>query len=288
MYVFQYGRVHNSWSFMPGLDRTLAICLPMVWRSIAEAYRRSYFVAALAYNETEIVAFHGTSDGKANRITRTGFNVSEGGMLGRGVYVTRDIRKAYVYASLDGRRQDGVILVVRVRLGSIARIDSQGHRMQHTWQREFDSAFVPARCGMVLSDREEACVADPSRIDVIGRLIMAPCNYGGGCLWRAIRCWRMSLEGYTMLALRGVRDGILDLLCVPCLAFLVATLYKLPRLIRIAAAGSITRRTCFDLPGEVLRDVRTCCQNTYWKLIHRGPGGPSITEDSRTDAFLDA
>jgi len=193
-------------------------------------------------------------------------------MLGRGVYVTRDIRKARVYASFRGGRQDGVILVVRVRLGSIARIDSQCHRMQNTWQLEFDSAFVPARCGMVPSDREEACVADPSRIDVIGRLNVPPCKYHFQMpllslyisAW--IRIFKMHHleEGYAILALRGVRDGILDLVCVPCLVF---------RFIRIAAAGSMTRRTCFDLPVEVLRDVRTCCQNTYMWLIRRAPGG---------------
>jgi hypothetical protein len=108
------------------------------------------------------IMFHGTSPSAAAAIERTGFQVSEDGMLGRGVYLSKDYKKARAYGS--------VVLKVSVDYGFVARIDRQGHPMQKTWSSHgYHSAWVPANCGMVRSGLEENCIADPRRIQVLGR-----------------------------------------------------------------------------------------------------------------------
>ena len=44
--------------------------------------------------------FHGTSESNAASIERGGFNVSSDGMLGRGVYLSKDFSKASAYGSV--------------------------------------------------------------------------------------------------------------------------------------------------------------------------------------------
>ncbi|CAE7395331.1 unnamed protein product [Symbiodinium pilosum] len=106
--------------------------------------------------------YHGTSREAAERIEREGFQPSETGMLGPGVYVSRDIEKAMKYGP--------VVLEVTVEVGRVKRIDRQGHPMQNSWaQAGYDTAWVPPRCGMVPSGKEEDCVLDPERITVVGR-----------------------------------------------------------------------------------------------------------------------
>ncbi len=109
------------------------------------------------------VAYHGTSQAAAASIERNGFSVSSDGMLGRGVYVSRDLSKAADYGT-------GVVLELRVDFGRVCRVDRQGHPQQKSWHDQgFDSAWVPPNCGMVGSGREEHCVWDPARIRVVGR-----------------------------------------------------------------------------------------------------------------------
>lgn len=115
--------------------------------------------------------YHGTDAAAAAQIQRHGFRVSSDGMLGRGVYLTRDFTKTLVYARKKCGR--GVVLEVRVRVGRVKRIDRVGHPLQKTWQsRGFDTAWVPGsrpgRPGMVPSGKTENCVKDPKRIRVVG------------------------------------------------------------------------------------------------------------------------
>jgi hypothetical protein len=107
--------------------------------------------------------FHGTSASNATLIERNGFKVSDDGMLGRGVYLSKDVKKARAYGD--------VVLQVSVRVGRVKKIDYQNHPLQKTWAAAgYDSAWVPPRCGMVPSGLEENCIADPSRIQVIRRV----------------------------------------------------------------------------------------------------------------------
>ena len=104
--------------------------------------------------------YHGTTYANAQSIMENGFNPSSGGMLGQGVYLSADIEKAKNYGSS--------ILVVEAKLGKIKKIDSQSHPMRTSWNSHgYDSAWVPAHCGMVPSGLTETCVFDPDRIRVM-------------------------------------------------------------------------------------------------------------------------
>ncbi|XP_072244242.1 uncharacterized protein [Leuresthes tenuis] len=114
--------------------------------------------------------FHGTSMASARQIIANGFKQSSGGMLGKGVYVSRDKKKAANYP-LNSNPSDRVILEVRVRVGRVKRIDKDNHLLQQTWSaHDYDTAWVPPKCGMlsVPSGREEDCVFDPKRVKVVG------------------------------------------------------------------------------------------------------------------------
>lgn len=105
--------------------------------------------------------YHGTDPAAATAICQQGFRRSSDGMLGAGVYVTRDPKKASAYGS--------VILELIVSVGKVKKIDRQGHPLQKTWSAAgYDSAWVPPGCGMVASGLEENCVWDPARVTVLG------------------------------------------------------------------------------------------------------------------------
>lgn len=114
--------------------------------------------------------YHGTSLSNARLIITNGFQQSSGGMLGKGVYVSRDRRKAERYP-LKSNPSDRVVLELRVRIGRVKRIDQDNHPMQYTWSSQgYDTAWVPPNCGMkaVPSGLEEDCVFDPKRVEVVG------------------------------------------------------------------------------------------------------------------------
>ncbi|XP_018524127.1 uncharacterized protein LOC108878188 [Lates calcarifer] len=114
--------------------------------------------------------YHGTSVASARLIIANGFKQSTGGMLGPGVYVSREMKKASNYP-LKSNPSDRVVLNVRVRVGCVKRIDKDNHPMQKTWHSHgYDTAWVPPKCGMksVPSGLEEDCVFDPKRVKVVG------------------------------------------------------------------------------------------------------------------------
>lgn len=119
--------------------------------------------------------YHGTSVTNAKLIIANGFQQSSGGMLGKGVYISRDKKKAQRYP-LNGNAQNRVVLELRVRVGRVKRIDTDNHPMQYTWNAQgYDTAWVPPNCGMkaVPSGLEEDCVFDPTRVKVAG-IALAP------------------------------------------------------------------------------------------------------------------
>uniref|UniRef100_A0A8C5MUS1 PARP catalytic domain-containing protein n=1 Tax=Leptobrachium leishanense TaxID=445787 RepID=A0A8C5MUS1_9ANUR len=123
------------------------------------------------------VMYHGTTLAAAIQIIMNGFHRSADGMLGRGVYVSRDQDKAERFPLEDKR--DQVILKLRVNVGKVIKIDRQDHPMQKTWHDHGnDTAWVPEYCGMVESGLEEDCVWDPKRIKVVG-IEKAPHGYLG-------------------------------------------------------------------------------------------------------------
>jgi hypothetical protein len=109
-----------------------------------------------------ITMYHGTSGDNAASIETNGFRPSTDGMLGKGVYLSRNVMKARSYGA--------VVLTCSVRVGRVKIIDTQGHPLQKTWHEAgYDTAWVPPACGMVSSLMEEDCVYDPSRIAVLGK-----------------------------------------------------------------------------------------------------------------------
>ncbi|XP_062407929.1 uncharacterized protein LOC134099153 [Sardina pilchardus] len=110
--------------------------------------------------------YHGTSKEAAQNIKKNGFNPSSGGMLGQGVYLSRDLQKASRYP-LNLHEHERAVLKVVVNVGKVKRIDRQGHPLQKTWHYNgYDTAWCPPKCGMVPSGLEEDCVWDPNRIKV--------------------------------------------------------------------------------------------------------------------------
>lgn len=112
--------------------------------------------------------YHGTNVQAARHIIQHGFRQSRDGMLGPGVYVSRNQKKAERYP-LNSHVTDRVVLKLSVDCGKVKRIDKDNHPMQKTWHSNgYDTAWVPPKCGMkaVPSGLEEDCVWDPKRIEV--------------------------------------------------------------------------------------------------------------------------
>ncbi|KAK6467912.1 hypothetical protein HHUSO_G34231 [Huso huso] len=119
--------------------------------------------------------YHGTSVQIARSIITAGFQQSRDGMLGPGVYISRNQKKAERYP-LNSARTDRVVLKLQVDTGKVKKIDTDNHPMQKTWHANgYDTAWVPPNCGMkaVPSGLEEDCVWDPNRIEVVD-IALAP------------------------------------------------------------------------------------------------------------------
>ncbi|CAB1413528.1 unnamed protein product [Pleuronectes platessa] len=113
------------------------------------------------------VMYHGTTRACAEDIQKSGFQQSSDGMLGRGVYLSRDLQKASRYP-IDHPEYDKVVIKVKVRVGKVIAINHQNHQFQKTWHNHgYDTAWVPPDCGMVPSGLEEDCVWDPARIEIL-------------------------------------------------------------------------------------------------------------------------
>uniref|UniRef100_A0A671XM07 Poly [ADP-ribose] polymerase n=1 Tax=Sparus aurata TaxID=8175 RepID=A0A671XM07_SPAAU len=112
------------------------------------------------------VMYHGTTRQNAQAIMRSGFRQSAGGMLGRGVYLSRDLQKASRYP-ISHPESDRAVIKVVVSVGRVIAINRQYHPYQKTWHNYgYDTAWVPPNCGMVRSGLEEDCVWDPNRIQI--------------------------------------------------------------------------------------------------------------------------
>lgn len=132
-------------------------------------------------NGRKYVMYHGTTTRYARTICATGFDQSEDGMLGPGVYLSRDKDKASRYP-IDCPESNRVVIKVVVNVGKVIAIRYQGHPLQKTWHdKGYDTAWVPPMCGMVKSGLEEDCVWDPNRIKVIGTIKPRPVQPNHGC-----------------------------------------------------------------------------------------------------------
>ncbi|XP_041673392.1 uncharacterized protein LOC121529527 [Cheilinus undulatus] len=111
--------------------------------------------------------YHGTTRANAQSILRTGFRRSVDGMLGPGIYLSRDLEKAKLYPRFTPPF-DKVIIKVAVNVGRVKKIDCQDHPLRTTWHYHgYNTAWVPPNCGMVSSGLEEDCVWDPNQIQIL-------------------------------------------------------------------------------------------------------------------------
>uniref|UniRef100_A0A3P9P5T0 PARP catalytic domain-containing protein n=1 Tax=Poecilia reticulata TaxID=8081 RepID=A0A3P9P5T0_POERE len=112
----------------------------------------------------------------AEKIRMSSFRQSADGMLGRGVYLSRDLQKASRYP-IGHPDEDKEVIMVQVNVGKVKVINYQNHPLQKTWHKEgYDTAWVPPNCGMTKSGLEEDCVWDPTRIRILHliKLIIIP------------------------------------------------------------------------------------------------------------------
>ena len=113
------------------------------------------------FKQEVYVMFHGTKPKNVASILRNGFNPSNPhNMLGLGIYVSKDVRKAAPYGS--------VTLKLLVYTGNVRKITSQGDAHRKKWRDEHGSGWVPRDCGMVGSGKEENAIKSKRQIRVLG------------------------------------------------------------------------------------------------------------------------
>lgn len=109
----------------------------------------------------KMTMYHGTSEKSAKQIIQDGFLPSQSGLLGEGVYMTRDVTKAKSYGP--------VIIEALVTIpGKILTVSKIGHRLQKTWQignTGYDAAWIPQ--GVSKSGLEEHCIKNPQHIAIV-------------------------------------------------------------------------------------------------------------------------
>ncbi|KAL2094968.1 hypothetical protein ACEWY4_009687 [Coilia grayii] len=113
--------------------------------------------------------FHGTHLSNAKTIINNGFQPSKDGLLGTGVYISRNKDKAKCYP-LKTDKNEKVVFKLKVSVGKVKKIDCDNHPMQKTWhQNGYDCAWVPPKSNIssIKSGREEDCVWDPKRITIV-------------------------------------------------------------------------------------------------------------------------
>eukprot|EP00066_Takifugu_rubripes_P025116 XP_011614382.1 PREDICTED: uncharacterized protein LOC101080231 [Takifugu rubripes] len=170
--------------------------------------------------------YHGTSVASARLIIANGFKQSQGGMLGKGVYVSRDQTKAERYP-LNNPASDRVVLELLVRVGRVKRINKDNHPLQYTWNEEgYDTAWVPPNCGMkaVPSGLEEDCVFDPKNIKVVA-IAKAPAAV---------------LQELQQLVATHLRDPAAD-----------GTIHVCPLCMREVRAGSHVTQACWSCNQDI-------------------------------------
>ncbi|XP_076867967.1 GCRV-induced gene 2o [Brachyhypopomus gauderio] len=114
--------------------------------------------------------YHGTHINNAKDIIINGFKPSTGGLLGQGVYVSRNIDKAKCYPQKTDKSEK-VVFKLKVNVGKVKKIDCDNHPLQKLWhQNGYDCAWIPPNSNVsaIKTGREEDCVWDPNRITVVG------------------------------------------------------------------------------------------------------------------------
>ena len=110
------------------------------------------------YSAKVFVMYHATKASNVSSILSDGFKPSTGGMLGPGLYLSRDIDKTRAYGD--------VCLKVLAYTGKTRKMDSADN--SGSWRDTYDSAFLPPNNSVVKSRREETCVKSVDQVIVLG------------------------------------------------------------------------------------------------------------------------
>ena len=103
--------------------------------------------------------WHGTDFDSAMNIKVDGFKVSIDGLLGKGVYISRDITKAMEFAKSKLRP---TLIKLKVKNGKIINI-GEHQDFKKRWHSDFDIAYIPEN---TMTRREEYCIKDPKMITI--------------------------------------------------------------------------------------------------------------------------
>ena len=104
------------------------------------------------------VMYHATKRQNLASIVKNGFKLSTIGMLGPGIYLSRDINKTRAYGD--------VCLKVLVYTGKTVKVHSSDN--QGSWRGSFDSAYLPPNNNVVASGFDETCVKSNKQVNILG------------------------------------------------------------------------------------------------------------------------
>lgn len=116
------------------------------------------------FDDNQYIMYHGTTKTAAVSILRYGFQKSQEGLLGPGIYCTRDIRKAYRYGP--------TILKLVVNVGTIYPVRYIDDPLRTDWKKHgFDSAFADENSHLKKFQVkngcfEEFCIWSPRQVRV--------------------------------------------------------------------------------------------------------------------------
>ena len=125
-----------------------------------EFSRRPVFTStdSNGFHHQIFVMYHATKSHNVASILKNGLKPSTGGLLGPGIYVSRDINKTRAYG--------GVCFKLLVYTGKTVTVDAADN--QGSWRSSFDSAYLPPNNRVVKSRREETCVKSSDQVKILG------------------------------------------------------------------------------------------------------------------------
>ena len=104
------------------------------------------------------VMYHATKKENVSSILANGFRESTGGMLGPGLYVSRDIDKTRAYGDVCFK-----LLVYIGITKQMTEVDTSGD-----WRSHHHSAYLPPNNDVVASKREETCLKSVRQARILG------------------------------------------------------------------------------------------------------------------------
>ena len=155
------------------------------------------------------VMYHATPASNVESILANSFCESTGGMLGPGLYVSRDIDKTRYYSDVCFK-----LLVYTGKTRELSTKDTSG-----SWRSEFDTVYIPPNNDVVKNKREEFCLKSAKQARILGIAYGFDSNWSGKVRnlegadeeldegeWQAAEgVWRV--DGHLCRTIEIVREG---------------------------------------------------------------------------------